>query len=203
MSSGKKSLESFHDHLKTYTPKIYKFYDFDEKTGRKAIEVFRENAGILKVLGNLTERTGIFESFKIEGNDLHIRLSNKRLNEEIAFLKKAGISSVVSLTEEHHQKEQLGDHFDLHHISIEDLGAPSIDQVHRLAGIVASENKSSRKLAVHCLAGIGRTSTMLMASHIALGESPQDLEARLKRQNPSFVLTGPQGEFLRSLAAKK
>ena len=50
-------------------------------------------------------------------------------------------------------------------------------------------------MAVHCLAGIGRASTMLMASHIMLGESADELEQILKKQNPPFLLTGTQGKF--------
>ena len=57
-------------------------------------------------------------------------------------------------------------------------------------------------MVVHCLAGIGRTSTMLMASHIMLGESADELEQILKKQKPPFSLTGTQGEFLKSFGKK-
>ncbi|OYW07389.1 MAG: 50S ribosomal protein L13 [Acidobacteriia bacterium 12-62-4] len=40
-----------------------------------------------------------------------------------------------------------------------------------MAEIVTAANKNKEKLAVHCLAGIGRTSTMLIAAHILMGKS--------------------------------
>jgi atypical dual specificity phosphatase len=107
---------------------------------------------------------------------------------------------VISLTESHHQVEQLQNHFALHHIGIEDLNAQNLAQVHQLAEIIKSAKSSKARLAVHCLAGIGRTSTMLMASHIVMGERADAMEALLKKQNPKFVLIGSQGEFVRSLA---
>ncbi len=202
-SSGSASLESFRSHLKTYAPKILKFYHIDEKKDAQALEIFAENAGIRKTMVTLIERTNIFEHFEIVDDQLNVTLSRQRLNYEIEFLKKNRIRKVVSLTENHHQKESLQEHFDLHHIGIEDLNAPKLEQVHHLAEVIQSSVKNKESIAVHCLAGIGRTSTMLMASHIVLGEQADEVESRLKKQNPTFVLTGSQGEFIRSLARQK
>lgn len=69
--------------------------------------------------------------------------------------------------------------------------------------VIQSALSRKETMAVHCLAGIGRTSTMLMASHIMLGENADELEQILKKQNPTFSLVGSQGEFLRSLSSKK
>lgn len=110
---------------------------------------------------------------------------------------------MIILTERHHQKDILGSHFSTHHISIVDLGAPSLDQAKQLAEIIRASNKSKEKLAVHCLADIGRTSTMLMAAHILMGESLNDWESLIAKQNPYFALSGPQAEFLRTIKVQK
>lgn len=141
----------------------------------------------------------VVESFHIENDQLHFILSEGILNREIDFLKKNEIRNVITLTEHHHQKDILGSHFSTHHISIVDLGAPNLDQAKHLAEIAASANKRKEKLAVHCLAGIRRTSMMLIAAHILMGESLKDLEVLIANQNPYFALSGPQADFLRSI----
>lgn len=202
-SSGTHGLESFRKHLQTYAPRIFKFYGLDEVSGAKALEVFNENEGVLRIFDKLAKNTKSFADFDIQENELKFSLCESRLQEEIRFLKSQGIDNVISLTEQHHQKDILQNDFKVHHFSIEDLGAPKLEQVSQLANVIQTALSKNETLAVHCLAGIGRTSTMLMASHIVLGESPAELEQLLKKQNPTFTLVGPQGEFLRSLSNRK
>ncbi len=202
-SSGTHSLDSFRKHLQTYAPRIFKFYGLDEVAGAKELEVFNENQSLLKVFEKLSQNTKNFRHFEINGNELKFSLSESRLQEEIRFLKSQGIVNIISLTEHHHQKDILQNDFKMHHFSIEDLGAPKLEQVSRLADVIKTALSQNETMAVHCLAGIGRTSTMLMASHIMLGEDADELEQILKKQNPTFSLVGSQGEFLRSLSKKK
>lgn len=202
-SSGSHSLISFRNHLQTYAPRIFKFYGLDETSGAKVLEVFSDNEGVLKIFDQLSKSTKSFADFEIEENELKFSLCESRLHEEIEFLKQQGINNVISLTEHHHQKEILQNEFKVHHFSIEDLGAPKLEQVSELASVIRSALDKKETMAVHCLAGIGRTSTMLMASHIMLGENADELEQLLKKQNPTFSLVGSQGEFLRSLSNKR
>lgn len=202
-SSGTHGLESFRKHLQTYAPRIFKFYGLDEVSGAKELEVFNENEGVLRIFDKLAKNTKSFADFDIQENELKFSLCESRLKEEIRFLKSQGIDNVISLTEHHHQKDILQNDFKVHHFSIEDLGAPKLEQVSQLANVIQTALSKNETLAVHCLAGIGRTSTMLMASHIMLGERPDELEQLLKKQNPTFTLVGPQGEFLRSLSNRK
>ena len=201
-SSGAIELESFREHLKTYAPKVYKFYHLDAVSGPKALEGLHDEAGILEVMNKLVKKTRFLEKATIADGHVHVTLSEARLREEIAFMKSHDIDRVVSLTERHHGKDILEEHFDLHHFSIEDIGAPTVEQVHELAEVVAAAKRDREKLAVHCLAGIGRTSTMILAAHLALGETFESLKARIARCNPSYVLTGAQGEFLDRFARR-
>jgi hypothetical protein len=43
---------------------------------------------------------------------------------------------------------------------------------------------------------------LLMTAHMILGETQEDLEARIRRQNTSFALSGSQNEFVRSVAQR-
>lgn len=202
-SSTNLDLDSFREHTSHYAPRIFRFYDLDEKTGFKALEIFKDNTGVNAVLERLTERSGFFSDFKLNENFLSFTYCKNLLNKDIQALKEKGISHLVTLTEHHHHKAELENHFNLLHISINDLGAPQTEQVLILADTLDKVIKSKEKIAVHCLAGIGRTSTMLMAAHMALGESGENLEQLLKKQNPSFNLVGAQGEFLRSFKVSR
>jgi len=201
-SEGREGLESFREHLKSYAPKIFKFYQLDDVTGPKALLSFEDEAEFKRIVESLSKRTGIFKSFEIRGDEFHFELCKTQLNDEVTFLEEKGIKTIVSLTEKHHQKDFLEKKFNLHHIIVEDLNAPNKEQALELAEIVKYAQKKNEKMAVHCLAGIGRTSTMLMASHILMGEKHSELERTLKRQNPYFILTGSQAEFIYSLENK-
>lgn len=198
-SEGPAPLSALAHHIETYVPKIYKYHKLDEISGQKAIQTLSTAAGVLEVLKKLSSRLHVLRSFHIENNSVHFQLNDDVLNQEITFLKENDIRRVITLTERHHQNDILSNHFSTHHISIIDLGAPDLDQAKHLAEIITSATKNKERLAVHCLAGIGRTSTMLIAAHILLGESLQDLEVRIAKQNPYFAFSGPQAEFLRSI----
>ncbi|MGZ3805679.1 MAG: protein-tyrosine phosphatase family protein [Pseudobdellovibrionaceae bacterium] len=83
---------------------------------------------------------------------------------------------------------------------IDDLNAPQFEQALELAKIIKNAELNKHGVAVHCMAGIGRTSTMLMAAHLLLGETLVSLLAQLENRNPTFKFSGPQADFVRSVA---
>ena len=176
-SSGTHSLASFRKHLQTYAPRIFKFYGLDDAAGAKVLEVFNENQGVLKVFEKLAHNTKNFRHFEIFENELKFSLSESRLQEEIRFLKSQSIDNIISLTEHHHQKDILQNDFKIHHFSIEDLGAPKLEQVSQLAEVIQKALGKNETMAVHCLAGIGRTSTMLMLHILCWAKIPKNLNS--------------------------
>lgn len=201
-SSGTADILSLTHHLETYVPKIYKFYQLDEFSGSKRLQSLRSLDGIIEVIERVNRRLNIWKAFSISATKIQFEMNDELISQEINFLKQNQIQNVITLTEKHHQKDLLDSHFNTHHISIADLGAPTLDQAHVLADIVTRSAQRQERIAVHCLAGIGRTSTMLIAAHILLGETYDSLEILIKRQNPSFSLSGPQTDFLRSINSK-
>jgi hypothetical protein len=198
-SSGSVPVSTFRQHLARYAPLIFHFHKLDETSGPKALQIFETDAGILQVARRIRERTGLLDKFLIDHGVMHFEMSRSRLEEEIQFLKAKNIDTIVALTERHHAAEILWSHFQLHHLSMPDMGAPTRAQAEELAQILKLARKKNETVAVHCLAGIGRTSTMIMAAHILNGDHPAEVRATLDRQNPKRSLTRAQLEFLASL----
>ncbi|MBL7543619.1 MAG: dual specificity protein phosphatase family protein [Bdellovibrionaceae bacterium] len=198
-SDGELKLSTFRQHLETYVPRIYKFHNHNDVTSKQALTIFDSSAGIKNVIERLQKRIWILKSFDVTNESIHIELDTSILEKEIQHLKTHNIQHVVTLTEHHHQKNILDNYFSTYHISIADLGTPKREQVVQLSEILKSILPKNEKLAVHCLAGIGRTSTMLIGAHILLGESFKDLETYIAKQNPSFALVEAQAEFLKTL----
>lgn len=201
-SSGSTSRGDFHDHVRDYGTKVLKFYKLDAESAAQATSPLKTRPGLLDVLKRISERSQLLESYDVTDDHIHFEFSKKRLNWEIDYLKRQGIEKIVTLTEQYHDKALVGEHFEVHHFSITDMEPPRIEQVSKFAEIIRTSQASRKTLAVHCLAGIGRTSTMLMGAHLAMGQKLDELKIKIVRRNPSFNLTGSQGEFLKSLAER-
>jgi hypothetical protein len=199
-TSDVKSVRSFQDHVATYGDKISKFFNLHPAVFREIRQKFEDHSYILEIFQRLNSKTNSLERFEIKDGNIHFQMSRQQLQKEMDHLKSLGFERIVALTEEHHHREILGNHFEVHHFSIEDLNAPSFEQVQDLADIFRQAQGKSGKTAVHCMAGIGRTSTMLLASHMVLGESFESLKAQIAKQNPAFQMVGPQADFLHSVA---
>lgn len=199
-SQGPVHLALLRKHLETYAPRVFPFFRLTPETGPLALKIFEHPSGIEQVMARVAERTRAFRDYLVHADHLHFSLNEVRVKWEIAQLKKMGVRRIVSLTERHHSRDLLAAHFDLHHLGIEDLNAPSLEQVHDFAEVIQRSMQSKEILAVHCLAGIGRTSTMLMAAHLTMGVPMHELQALIAQRNPSFVLAGPQAEFLRTFS---
>ncbi len=201
-TSDSQSIESLQDHIRNYGAKIIHFYKVDESSFKNICESFEDKAKLQEVFARVAEKTKSLGDYEIKDDRITFNLCSARLQWEIDFLKKQKIDSIVTLTEIHNQKAELKTHFDLHHLAIDDLSAPEYEQVIKLADLIKSSRMDNKRLAVHCMAGIGRTSTMLMAAHLVLGEDLESLLAVVQKQNPMFKMVGPQAEFIKAVAKR-
>ncbi|MEZ4871352.1 MAG: protein-tyrosine phosphatase family protein [Bdellovibrionales bacterium] len=199
-SSGEALREDLHQHVQYYCPKIARFYGLEPEESLEIAKKYYSKSGVEAALDKLLNNTKILKSYEVTEDRIQFSFCDIRLDQEISFLKNQGIKTVVTLTEQHHNKDELSDHFDLHHFSIRDLDAPSFEQVLEFSEIIKQSKVDREPMAIHCLAGIGRTSTMLIAAHLVLGENLDQLLADLAVKNPSYKFAGSQAEFIHSVA---
>jgi len=200
-STGSIPMESFREHLEIYAPRAAFFYKLSEAQQQRLFEDFNNVETFKAVFDRVAARTRFVSKGFVADDHLHFEVHEEQLKSEIEHLKQQGIQRIVSLTEDHHATDSLSKSFDLHHISIVDMEAPTVDQAHELKAIIEDAEKKQEKIAVHCLAGIGRTSTTLMAAEMLRGRKLQSLLDQVAKQNPSYVFVGSQAQFLKTLAA--
>lgn len=201
-SSDTQPIESMHNHIRDYGAKIFGFFGMDHVAFQRAQESLQHPSKMSDVLDRVAKKTKSVDEFDISDGKITFKLDRRRLDWEIDFLKQNEIRTIVTLTENHNQREELHKHFDLHHLAIDDLNAPRFEQAVQLADVIRQARAERTRMAVHCMAGIGRTSTMLIASHLVLGETLPSLKLEIEKRNPSFQFKGPQADFLHLVAER-
>lgn len=195
-SSGSEPLDSIRTYMRDYGARVRTFHNIDGQSFDSILRTFKEAGSIHKIVEKVVKKTNCLEHFEISNQQITFKLSHEQLKLEIDFLKAHNITTLVALTEEHHQKMDLEPHFEMHHIAIPDLNAPRLEQVQNLATLIQRHLNENRAMAIHCMAGIGRTSTMLAAAHLLLGHNLSALKTHLAVQNPQFKWTVAQEEFI-------
>ena len=126
------------------------------------------------------------------------------LDRDIAWLRCQGIRAVLSLTETPLPNDVLGRHgMNVLHIPVPDLQPPTPEGLLRALGFIDRQQSMSRPVAVHCLAGQGRTGTVLAAYRIRAGASPQQALRELREICPGAVSAEVQERALEAFAARR
>jgi atypical dual specificity phosphatase len=90
------------------------------------------------------------------------------------LINTQGIRTIVTIKEKPLSQEWLSDNngtnthgsstkIDYLHISIQDYGAPSLEELDRVVNYISQQVDRARPVMVHCSAGKGRTGTILAA----------------------------------------
>jgi protein-tyrosine phosphatase len=85
-----------------------------------------------------------------------------------------------------------------HHITIPDFGIPSDDNVREFVTVVKDALGQGKPVLVHCLAGCGRTGTMLALAEVYLYDSTDGKSAidRVRKSRPCAIETDGQEETI-------
>lgn len=115
---------------------------------------------------------------------------------DLSALRELGIRAVVSLTER--APEPLRGDQDLRwlHLPVTDMTPPSVEQAREFVSFVESALADGLPVGVHCLAGLGRTGTLIACYLVSQGLTPEEALDRVRAARPGSVQTEEQERFV-------
>lgn len=122
---------------------------------------------------------------------------------DLSVLSGLGISLLVRLTEAQFvtaEQVRAAGLEDLHD-PVPDFGVPQIEQALRVVDRVQSALRSGRAVVISCLAGRGRTGTMLSCCLVAQGMSAEDAFRFMERVGRPHSETEEQRDAVRRFAS--
>jgi atypical dual specificity phosphatase len=124
--------------------------------------------------------------------------------EDLTWLREQGIEILLSLTEERPRRDWIeAANLLVFHEPLEDMEAPSQEQLDRCVSAIVRANERKMGVAVHCGAGLGRTGVVIAAYFVARGLSAGNAIARIRRLRPGSIETEEQAAAVELFARRK
>ena len=126
------------------------------------------------------------------------------LDDDLAWLRERGVGAVLSMTETPLPAAALERHgLDALHLPVDDLRAPTPDQLRAALAFIDRQRGLGRRVVVHCLVGQGRTGTVLAAYLIRGGLDPDAALREVRAACPGAVGSPEQERALATYAAAR
>lgn len=127
---------------------------------------------------------------------------------QVRWLKKHGVKSILTLREEPLPKEYIdGTGMNYMHVRMSDHDPPSQEALSKAVAHVRSEIERGNSVMVHCLAGQGRTGTVISCYLIQYQDrEPADVLEQLRKARPGSVESSQESavyEYARRVRAAK
>jgi atypical dual specificity phosphatase len=124
--------------------------------------------------------------------------------EDLEWLRRHGIEVVISLTEDPLRRDWVNDTGILMvHEPIDDMEAPTQEQLDRCVSAIARAHERNMGVAVHCGAGLGRTGVVIAAYLVHQGQVARDAMARVRRLRPGSIETEEQANAVAEFGRRK
>jgi atypical dual specificity phosphatase len=116
--------------------------------------------------------------------------------EEIKWILDEGVKSIVTIREESLDEDWIKD-VNYLHIHSNDMGVPEFDDLTRAVDFIHERITNNEPVMVHCLAGLGRTGTILACYLIKYEKlSADDSIQRVRESRPGSIQSFPQEEII-------
>ncbi len=119
--------------------------------------------------------------------------------EQLAWLRSAGIDILVTLTEEQLPRSWVDSAGLLGvHVPVPDMEPPTPTQFDEILTVIDKAKASNMGVAIHCLAGRGRTGTVLAAYLIRQGLTAKEAMRKVRDLRPGSIEVDEQEEAIRA-----
>lgn len=123
------------------------------------------------------------------------------LDDDLVWLRQAGIRTVVTLTEEPlHLGHDQRHGFRWLHFPIDDMGIPTPRRAAGLVQEIVESISRGEPVLAHCKAGLGRTGTMLSCCLVALGHDPGEAIVAVRSICTHYIQRQRQERFVHDFA---
>jgi protein-tyrosine phosphatase len=124
---------------------------------------------------------------------------SKKSKRQIRFLRSQGITHLVNLTDQDYASQEFRRAFEVIDCPIDDFGVPTLDRLQPVIDLY----RSPAVLAVHCMAGVGRTG-LVLSCLVGMELKLSDYAAigHVRRLRPGSVETGSQATFVCDFLAR-
>lgn len=120
-------------------------------------------------------------------------MSYPQSEDAFSLLDQFGIRAILNLSERPHSVE-IPNSFGMliTHISIADYTAPTLNQAQEAVAMISSCLDQNIPIAVHCLAGLGRTGTILACYLVKTGMPADKAISLIRERRPGSIETAEQ-----------
>ena len=116
--------------------------------------------------------------------------------DEIKWVQEQGVKSIITIREEPLANEWIKD-VNYLHIMSNDMGVPEFDDLIHAVDFIHRRITNNEPVLVHCLAGIGRTGTILACYLVKYqNTSAEEAIQMVREQRPGSIQSYPQEEII-------